>query len=83
MRLSVALPYALLVSFTAAAPILIGSTSNDIQERGGREISFKSLLADSIPCSLKAGTSENCKPGALANPPPKMRPCLAIEQCRS
>lgn len=45
-------------------------------------ISNGALGHDNIPCSVRNGTSSNCRPGTPANPPPKFRPCLKSQRCR-
>ena len=50
--------------------------------RAGSFISNGALKHNNIPCSVRGGTSNNCRVGAPANPPPKIRPCLKIQRCR-
>ncbi|MBW8890236.1 MAG: hypothetical protein JF616_20980 [Fibrobacteres bacterium] len=45
-------------------------------------ISNGALKHNNIPCSVRGGTSNNCRVGTPANPPPKIRPCLKIQRCR-
>ncbi|MEO7424046.1 MAG: rapid alkalinization factor family protein [Fibrobacteria bacterium] len=45
-------------------------------------ISNPALGHNNIPCSVRNGTSNNCRVGKPANPPPKIRPCLKIQKCR-
>jgi hypothetical protein len=45
-------------------------------------ISNPALGHNNIPCSVKNGTSNNCRVGKQANPPSKIRPCLKIQRCR-
>jgi len=50
--------------------------------KAGQFISNGALKHNNIPCSVRGGTSNNCRVGTPANPPSKTRPCLKIQRCR-
>jgi hypothetical protein len=50
--------------------------------KAGGFISNGALKHNNIPCSVRGGTSNNCRVGTPANPPSKIRPCLKIQRCR-
>lgn len=56
------------------------SLMNTPQKANRRYIGYPVMARDSIPCSLKGGTSKNCRPGPAANP--YRRGCSAVMRCR-
>ena len=72
-----------LSGLTIAFAILAGAAMiAPAPTHAGQFISNGALKHNNIPCSVRGGTSNNCRVGTPANPPPKIRPCLKIQRCR-